>query len=323
MTEPDREPDRRTWDWDDLASAAGVATVVAGVLYAYGWVVLAQFYGSFDVSPEEVGVTFAFVTVRVALVMAVLAVLVALVLLPLRVLARARFDGRRLPLTGWSRFVGSLRRWEQAGSELRSLPWRARFTWRVIGRFVAALAVAGFVGYLATALGLAVSVGVLTLVGVDVQNIDPESPVASWAAGITFATPVVLGLVILGVNRTVNRIQHGSFSFARLARVFFALFLTITVVALLAPIWLLPPAMAETVRSRNLAAPVPFLWVVGLRADGVDVTTADGGPVSPRVSGGCVRLLGSANGVTVLFDPAQQLLVRVPSERLLIERPCR
>lgn len=92
---------------------------------------------------------------------------------------------------------------------------------------------------------------------------------------------------------------------------------------LLAGIWLLPRTMADTVRGRDLAAAVPFLSVVGLRADGVQISTADGGLVSPRLPEGCVRLLGSANGVTVLFDPARQLLVRVPSDRLLIERPCR
>jgi len=76
-----------------LATIASTATVIAGLLYGYGWLILAQFYSQFGVNPEDVGVTFAFVTVRIAILVGALSVVVALTMLTLRLLGRMRISG--------------------------------------------------------------------------------------------------------------------------------------------------------------------------------------------------------------------------------------
>jgi len=91
--------------------------------------------------------------------------------------------------------------------------------------------------------------------------------------------------------------------------------------------WWLPREMADMVRRGEDPTSVRFMNYinyVGLRVDSVEVTAVGSDTISPSLdSGRCVRLLGSAGGVTVLYDPQQQLLVRAPTERLLIEKPCR
>jgi hypothetical protein len=77
-------PLRGAFDREFLEVAISSATVVVGLLYGYGWIILAQFYGRFGLIPEDVGVTFAFVTVRVAFVVAILFFVLAIVEVLLR-----------------------------------------------------------------------------------------------------------------------------------------------------------------------------------------------------------------------------------------------
>jgi hypothetical protein len=58
-----------TGDW---TAAASLSTVAAAVLYAYGWIFMRWFYAAFGVQPEEVGITFAYLVVRVGVIMAIL-----------------------------------------------------------------------------------------------------------------------------------------------------------------------------------------------------------------------------------------------------------
>ncbi|MGD9528481.1 MAG: hypothetical protein AB7L91_16775 [Dehalococcoidia bacterium] len=286
------------------------------MLYGYGWLVLAQFYGSFEVNPEDVGVTFAFITVRVALVMAVLATGLAAIVLPLSAFGRARFDGTRLPRTDSLEFV-HFPRAVLTRLVRGSPPLTGQMSWKYLrtiwaGTFALAILVAVLLQLL----------GVVDLEAPDPTIVEPGDVVAGWMFLAVLTAPVWAGLPILGIDALARRIRRSSISLRGPALLITGLLITGTVVVLVAGIWLLPRAMAESVRGRDLAASVPFLSLVGLRADSVQVTTVSGGPVSPRLPEGCVRLLGSANGVTVLFDPVRQLLVRVPSDHLLIERPC-
>ncbi|MEU5691834.1 hypothetical protein [Actinosynnema sp. NPDC020468] len=57
--------------------AAQVTTVVAGVSSAFGWVLVARFYGALGVEPEEVGITVSSLVVR-AFLMGLLALLLVL-----------------------------------------------------------------------------------------------------------------------------------------------------------------------------------------------------------------------------------------------------
>jgi len=68
-----------------LAKAAQIATAVAGAAYGFGWLIAARLFGSFDVSPEEVGISFGWVAIRAFLV----ALASLLLLLAARSLLRA------------------------------------------------------------------------------------------------------------------------------------------------------------------------------------------------------------------------------------------
>lgn len=60
------------------AQAAQVTTGIAGLSYAFGWALMARFYGSLGVEPEDVGITFTWLVVRAFLVgLLALAVLVS------------------------------------------------------------------------------------------------------------------------------------------------------------------------------------------------------------------------------------------------------
>ncbi|MEA5364151.1 hypothetical protein VA596_31775 [Amycolatopsis sp., V23-08] len=60
------------------AQVAQVTTGVAGLSYAFGWLLMARFYGALGVEPEDAGVTFTWLVVRAFLVgMLALAALLA------------------------------------------------------------------------------------------------------------------------------------------------------------------------------------------------------------------------------------------------------
>jgi hypothetical protein len=46
------------------AQAAQITTGVAGLSYAFGWILMTRFYGELGVDPEDAGVTFAWLVVR-------------------------------------------------------------------------------------------------------------------------------------------------------------------------------------------------------------------------------------------------------------------
>jgi hypothetical protein len=56
----------------DLSAWAGhattIATGLAGLSYAFGWILTARFYGSFGIDPESAGVTFSWLAIRAFLI---------------------------------------------------------------------------------------------------------------------------------------------------------------------------------------------------------------------------------------------------------------
>ncbi|MGW5740996.1 hypothetical protein [Amycolatopsis sp. NPDC003861] len=50
------------------AQAAQITTGVAGLSYAFGWLLMARFYGVLGVDPEDVGITFTWLVARAFLV---------------------------------------------------------------------------------------------------------------------------------------------------------------------------------------------------------------------------------------------------------------
>lgn len=59
---------------DGVRTVLEGSSVVAAFIYGFGWVLAARFYGKFGVSPEEVGVGFAFLLVRAVFVLVASAV---------------------------------------------------------------------------------------------------------------------------------------------------------------------------------------------------------------------------------------------------------
>ncbi|WP_431897883.1 hypothetical protein [Micromonospora haikouensis] len=51
-----------------FGQAAQIVSGVAGVSYAFGWVVTARFFGAFGVDPEDAGITFGWLAIRAFLV---------------------------------------------------------------------------------------------------------------------------------------------------------------------------------------------------------------------------------------------------------------
>lgn len=58
-------PDRVS-QW--FGQGAQIVTGIAGLSYAFGWLLTARFYGSFGVEPEEAGVSFSWLAIRAFLV---------------------------------------------------------------------------------------------------------------------------------------------------------------------------------------------------------------------------------------------------------------
>ncbi|MEU0535827.1 hypothetical protein [Amycolatopsis tolypomycina] len=50
------------------AQAAQITTGVAGLSYAFGWILMARFYGALGVDPEDAGITFSWLVARAFLV---------------------------------------------------------------------------------------------------------------------------------------------------------------------------------------------------------------------------------------------------------------
>lgn len=314
MTEPGGTA-RRTWDWDDLASAAGTATVVAGILYGYGWLLLTQFYAYFDVAPEEVGVTFAFITVRIALLFAVFGLVVVTAYLMLRAAGRVRWRPERSRPAADpsdSAYV-RLRRWVDTA-----------------GTFEQAKA-AGVV-FLVASVGLG---GLAALLG-SAFGIDIEAPEHQTIGGLfgaaVLSAPLWVFATALGAtyawDRWRPRVLRGRLpdvvSLRRPARVLTVVLAVGVAATVLAPIWWAPRLMADVVRGPDPAATVPGLSLIGLRVDSVRVSTVmTPSDAMSLLVGRCVRLLGSAAGTTVLYDPGTQLLVRLPTESVVLVRPCR
>ncbi|MGH3937608.1 MAG: hypothetical protein ACRDTG_03090 [Pseudonocardiaceae bacterium] len=280
-----------------LATIASAATIIAGLMYGYGWLILAQFYSEFGVNPEEVGVTFAFVTVRIAIIMGALSVVVALTILALRLLGRIKIVG-------------------PSASEERAT---ARFDVIFFERFAGAAWGGSF-------LASCIIIVIFDAFGIVLIDERDAGLLALLAVG-TASAPLWMWVILLAwlalSGWTVGRV----ISLQKMMNVL-TIVLWFGIAGMLSfAAWWLPREMADIVqRGEDLASArfISYISYVGLRVDSVEVTAAGSDTISPSLdSGRCVKLLGSAGGVTILYDPQQQLLVRAPTERLILEKPCR
>jgi hypothetical protein len=80
-----------------LKSWVEASSLLAAVVYAFGWIFTARLYARFDVTPEEVGFSFAFLLIRVVFIVSAFAAIVALVVWALNKLA-AYSGSRRIRL---------------------------------------------------------------------------------------------------------------------------------------------------------------------------------------------------------------------------------
>jgi hypothetical protein len=180
--------------------------------------------------------------------------------------------------------------------------------------------------YLGTALGL----GLISVLLVQVGLYEPDAeytgddPVAAFLGLAWIFAPLWLAGLVYGYRWISSRTAGRSVSLrdpVRYLKVGLWVIVGCSAVALAV---LLPRAMANGVESSDHPKSIPILSLMGLRVDGVSVSSTDGAPVAPGlISGRCVWLLGSADGVTALYDAQQDLLIRVSTDRVVTQRPCR
>jgi hypothetical protein len=84
--------------WRDVVQLLGLA---AGVLYGLGWIFVARFFGEPGVSPEEVGVDWLWVLVRVGIAAVLVATVLALATLAVRFLGVRVSDQGGVAVSGW------------------------------------------------------------------------------------------------------------------------------------------------------------------------------------------------------------------------------
>lgn len=256
--------------------------MLAAFIYGFGWVLTARFYGKFGVSPEEVGVGFAFLLVRVVFVLMASLVILGSIWGSLRWLSER---------VGWLEIPTS--------SPLRLV--------------AGAIAVSGgaLVVVLLPVIAVPVAVPVITNFLGDLYrrrrrntadaNVDEDTSDRPSREPHSRPMRIDLGHLL--------KVTSWFFAVAAVAMV------------LLAP-FILADRLASQVRIGDELAVSVLPGVAGLRVQKVMAMTTDGMPVTESVpNGSCVSLLGSSE-VAVLYDHRRGVTSRVPVGRLSLEQPC-
>ena len=188
--------------------AAQVTTGVAGLSYAFGWVLMARFYGALGVEPEDVGITFAWLVARAFLV-GVLALVAVL---------SVRWLQLRSTSASSTKLVVSV------GNDVRSyielkLPFNGRYLLRVIAGILAGFLITLLVllpFYLGDRLatdaraGRSVDFGLLGISAIRTAQVrlisaDPDKPIA--AAGCVIRLGSNAGTSLFIVDGYVVRVS--------------------------------------------------------------------------------------------------------------------
>jgi hypothetical protein len=231
------------------------SSLVAAALYAMGWIFVAGVFASFDVTPEEVGFTFASLLIRVAgLLIAVLAFVVLVVVF----LERFGIVDIAKPLED------------------------ERTIWIAIAGFVVVSGVPFFitVGWRRENFWLILCVLVALVAAVVGQRLTARPRIRFTLALISVAAFLVVPL--LAANQYADLVEDG-----------------------------------HELRPRILPG------IAGLSIQLVQATSIDDEPISPDLGpSACVHLLGSSGGTVVLYKHEEDLVIRVPQERVSLEDRC-
>jgi hypothetical protein len=321
------------------------SSLLAAILYAFGWIFTARVLARFDVTPEEVGFNFAFLLVRVVFLVLSFVAVVILVILGLNKLAQ--YSGAtRIELVPAQLLKGiafilliAIGRYGP--------PWVAA-AYRAVSNILlivaTGLTIFTFMLFLITLFvraaksrfsrteeveaestghgdDIAVRPGVhpssATAESIEQQHRDEEpaagevEPQAADSAQRSLATAEDSGGKITFSLRTAFRL------------ISYLLALT-SIVALLAVPILAADQYADRIEDgRELRAPV-LPGISGFVVQRVQATSTDAEPISPRIGRSeCVHLFGSANGTIVIYDNNSQSVIRVAQGRVSLEHPCR
>ena len=293
-------------NWTSVASQS---TAIAALLYAYGWVFLRIFYSAFGVEPEEVGISFAFLVVRVGVTVGVLAVAALLVTRAMNLLPA--FGKQAETTTPLLQAVDSDPESktppQPTAGPLAVTDSPAARSWNFLSTLT---------GFLTT---------VAALVATFVHGKKGFSGSIPWGVvGKVVLAAAVLLIVVGGVILVIATVRKtASQTLSRIARALQRIFLGFAVAVLLfGALWVPIHYRTEIVDGKNVSHSY-VLAALGLNIETVSVEPSPGSAEKLDLPNRCLVLLGSASGITILYDPEDgRHTYRVPSDSIIVTMPC-
>lgn len=264
-----------------------MAPVLAALFYAIGWAAATRFYGRFGVAPEDVGIDFSYMLVRVGFLLAAGAVMMYLswlFLARVRDLSMSTRTARRLfTAGGWIvaaaalyLFVFSLRPWN----------WSGNIFLRVI---------------ICAAMVIVVYFVVMIVLLILDSVLGSQSPVFSPPDSDTKP-----GLVARQFN----------------PRFLGAIFVVASAVTILVVPFYIAERAADSVESGEPYRVNVLPWIGGFMTDHVRLTTLTESDELAELEAKCLILLGSGDGFVVLYDDAERRTLKVPADVGYYTRGC-
>jgi hypothetical protein len=270
----------------DVLRFLEMVPLAGALLYALGWTAAARFYSEFDVAPEEVGIDFGYMLVRVSYFVVGVA---GATLLVWRLAKKHR--GFQMPewLANVATSIGTIGLMAILGNATRSLVTQdsafKSLLWSVV--YVAMVAI----GY--TAL--------------------QAWQIARYRNGQSLGEPHTY---VLPLGRRQITLQVDTLSLLQ----YFGVTLLLVIV-IVYPLFLATRA-ADTVRSGNPYTVDVLPGVRGFAVESVQVKPADIGSSDRYFEDRCVLHLGTAHGSVVVFDSESNATYRLAVEAVEVESPC-
>jgi hypothetical protein len=268
---------------DGVRTVLEGSSVLAAFIYGFGWVLASRFYGTFGVSPEEVGVGFAFLLVRAVFVLIAGAVVLG-------------------SIWGSLRWLSERVGWLEVRDPLRYLLACAGL---LIGVLATTIGTGDFLAWVSASVALsAFSHSIGDLVRSRVERAERERNREASASRGSRSHIRINGALVL-------RVASWTFGVITL------------VLVMVAPFVLADRLADQVRSGKELAASVlprvaglRVQRVLTSTTDGMPVTAS-------IPAGSCLSFLGSANEVAVLYDNMRRMTARVPVSRISLEQPCR
>lgn len=297
-----------------LRQAISGATVIAAVLYAYGWILVTRFYDRFGVSPEEAGFGFGELTVRVGVV---LGIVLAIVGVPIWLV------------------VAGIGRWQRHAHTSRTPASRLRGT-RLPTSALPPASPAMMVRLFAAPRSIVFAVVLATYAVFGASGWLAWDATDSWPwwwrlPAVVYGGALAGGLaglamfgLYIAVEVTLRWIRTSAERTQQIARwVGGAVAVGVVGVFVLA-LGLLPAWQADRVIDHGQEVRLGLPGLVVLRVERVEFR-----PIEPNATdesrlppGACVHYLGSSGSVSVVYDHERKATVRVPTGSMRLVTPC-